>query len=93
MKKNESTELTINDLKTKVITALLNFRIACSLEFIADKIRENMQNLVGDWHDDPGANILSLAEYLGLTEEEYKKWVENDSYIFKLLYEKFYKEK
>ena len=44
---------------------------------LREKVKaENIVDFIGDWHD--GDSTEPLYTYLGLTEDEYKFWVEND---------------
>jgi hypothetical protein len=37
---------------------------------------KHIDDLVDEWHASGPEEIRSLAEFLGMTEEEYKRWVE-----------------
>lgn len=49
-------------------------------EFInSDKINELINDEINNWHNSDSA--ISLHGYLGLTWEEYGRWVENSNYL------------
>lgn len=53
----------------------------CSMEewegYVCQSMVDNLiERLVDEWHEGKGPEGGSLAEYLGFTEEEYKRWVE-----------------
>lgn len=53
-----------------------NFIQAC---IDADVLVDEIDDYIDEWHD--GDYDVDLNEFLGMTKEEYRLWVENDSMI------------
>jgi len=43
---------------------------------MVEKVEKLIKRLVDEWHEGKGPEGGSLAEYLGFTQDEYKRWVE-----------------
>jgi len=43
---------------------------------MVERVEKLIKRLVDEWHEGKGPEGGSLAEYLGFTQDEYKRWVE-----------------
>lgn len=50
---------------------------------VGDALATDIDDFIDEWHD--GDSDISLHEYLGMTHEEYKYWLENPSQLHWIL--------
>ena len=68
---NKSSKIISSKEALKNVEVFFNFH---EMYFIGEKTIEDINNYIDDWHN--SNSNKKLHEFLGLTEKQYKNWVE-----------------